>query len=149
MNDDPERMAAKIKELKQEIHGLREAMSSKGIRYRSKWSLFGCPLLSIAFGSAPEKNEARGHALGIIAIGDFATGCLAIGGLARGIFALGGGAIGLVALGGGAIGFLALGGWSRRILRPRRRRRRRSCLRCSVSNSRSRSFFRKFHPRHI
>ncbi len=63
-------------------------------------------------GPDPEKGELRGHARGIIAIGDFATGVLAVGGLARGIVAMGGLALGaLVGVGGVCVGALALGGW--------------------------------------
>ena len=57
-----------------------------GRRYQSDASLFGWPVLSIATGPAP--GEKRGHARGIIAIGDRATGLLAIGGQARGIVAV-------------------------------------------------------------
>ncbi|MBN2447045.1 MAG: hypothetical protein JXO22_09980 [Phycisphaerae bacterium] len=80
-----------------------------GRRYRSQTTIFGLPLVSVAFG--PHEDERIGRACGIIAIGDVATGWLAIGGFARGIFAAGGCAIGLVSAGGLAIGLLiALGG---------------------------------------
>ena len=49
------------------------------VRRRSKLTLFGLPLYDIATGPDPEKGERRGHARGIIAVGDFATGVLAIG----------------------------------------------------------------------
>ncbi len=80
-----------------------------GKRYRSKVVIFGLPLIHVAVG--PSDTELRGHAKGIIAIGDMATGFFAIGGFARGLIALGGLAIGLVAIGGGAVGLIvALGG---------------------------------------
>ncbi|MHC4610726.1 MAG: hypothetical protein ACYS7M_10315, partial [Planctomycetota bacterium] len=90
-----------------------------GKRYRSATIIFGLPLVHVALG--PSGNETRGHAKGIIAIGDIATGFLALGSIARGIVALGGLALGLVgigglgvglvaAFGGGAIGGMAAGG---------------------------------------
>ena len=80
-----------------------------GRRYRSEATLFGWPVLAISTGPAP--GEKRGHARGIIAIGDRATGLLAIGGQARGIVALGGVAIGVCSFGGLSIGLLtSMGG---------------------------------------
>jgi hypothetical protein len=75
-----------------------------GKRYRSKARLFGWPVIDIALG--PRDGQMRGHARGIIAIGDIATGGIAIGGLARGIVALGGLAIGIFAVGGAGLGLL-------------------------------------------
>jgi hypothetical protein len=54
-----------------------------GYRKRSGTVLFGLPLYDIAVGANPEAGEARGHARGIVAIGDIATGWLAIGGQHR------------------------------------------------------------------
>ena len=65
-----------------------------GRRYESDATLFGWPVIAIAIGSG--LGEKRGHARGIIAIGDYATGLLAIGGQARGVVAVGGVAIGLL-----------------------------------------------------
>jgi hypothetical protein len=81
---------------------------SGGRRYVSPISVFGLPLVAIAVG--PDGEEKRGHAKGIIAVGDMATGWFAFGGMARGIVAFGGFAIGLIAFGGWAIGGLAFGG---------------------------------------
>ena len=86
------------------------AIGMLGVRRRSDYEYLGMPLWSIATGPDPAKGELRGHAKGVLAIGDIATGIVAIGGLARGVFALGGLAIGLVAVGGLAVGGLALGG---------------------------------------
>jgi hypothetical protein len=91
------------------------------LRRTSEREFLGLPYLSIAIGPDPSRGEARGHARGVIAIGDVATGFVAIGGMARGFLAIGGVAIGvlalgglavgaLVAFGGGAIGGLAIGG---------------------------------------
>ncbi len=82
----------------------------RGIRKRSKATLFGLPLLDIAMGPDPATGEMRGHARGIIAIGDMATGGFAFGGLARGLIAFGGLALGGLAIGGCAVGAIALGG---------------------------------------
>jgi len=83
----------------------------KGIRRQSSRKLFGLPLWAIAIGPDWERGELRGHARGILALGDIATGWVACGGFARGFLAVGGLAVGLVALGGGAIGvLLAIGG---------------------------------------
>ena len=80
-----------------------------GKRYRSKATLFGLPVVSIAFG--PAEGELRGVARGVIALGDIAIGFLAVGGVSCGIVAVGGAALGLFAIGGLAIGLLtALGG---------------------------------------
>lgn len=92
-----------------------------GVRRQSATRIMGLPLWSIALGADPDKGEMRGHAKGIVALGDIATGVLAVGGLARGVIALGGLAVGLfstgglaiglaVALGGAAIGGIAVGG---------------------------------------
>lgn len=81
-----------------------------GTRRQAKSTFAGLPLWSIAVGPDPEHGELRGHAKGVIAVGDVATGILAIGGVARGVVALGGGAIGTLAFGGGAAGVVAVGG---------------------------------------
>src|SRR4051794_34654649 len=74
------------------------ALPSYGKRYRSKATLFGVPVIDVALG--PKGAERRGHARGIVAIGDVATGGLAVGGMATGVVAIGGGAVGAVAVGG-------------------------------------------------
>lgn len=80
------------------------------IRRTSEREFLGLPWLSIALGPDPSRGEVRGHARGVIAIGDVATGVIALGGIARGVIALGGVAIGVLALGGLAIGAIAFGG---------------------------------------
>ena len=85
----------------------------KGIRKRSTATLMGLPFVSIAIGPDPELGELRGHARGIIAVGDIATGVLAVGGFSRGFFAIGGVAIGVIAVGGCALSLLlAMGGFA-------------------------------------
>ena len=84
-----------------------------GYRYKSPATVLGMPLVCIATGPDLKNGEMRGHARGILAIGDIATGCLAIGGFARGIIAIGGLAMGVVTLGGSSLGLLlAVGGFS-------------------------------------
>ena len=110
-NNDVEMMSRD--ELVAEVKQLRRDMGAvyKGVRKQSKTTLLGLPLVSIAVGPDFEKGERRGHAKGIIAIGDIATGVLAIGGVAFGGMAIGGCAIGLIALGGCALSILlAVGG---------------------------------------
>jgi hypothetical protein len=83
---------------------------TQGIRYNSETKFWGIPFISVAMGSNTEKGEMRGHAKGIIAVGDIATGILAIGGITRGVVALGGISVGVIALGGLSVGIVALGG---------------------------------------
>lgn len=107
---DPRDLEKRLAELETEVGRLR-GQRWKGVRYRSGIGLGDIPLLAIATGPDPERGEFRGHARGIVAIGDMATGVLAIGGLARGFVAVGGLALGLVSLGGLSIGvLLAIGG---------------------------------------
>jgi hypothetical protein len=84
------------------------AFSNSGKRYRSKATLFGWPVIDVAVG--PKDGQMRGHAKGIIAIGDIATGGIAVGGVARGVVAVGGLALGLFSLGGGALGLVSATG---------------------------------------
>ena len=83
---------------------------AQGRRYASRWHLAGWPLVSVAFGADPSRNERRGTARGWIALGDVAFGFVAIGGIAVGPIAVGGVCAGLLAVGGGAIGLAVLGG---------------------------------------
>jgi hypothetical protein len=82
----------------------------RSVRHVSEREFLGLPWLAIAFGPDPSTGEARGHARGVIALGDIATGVIAFGGLARGVIALGGLAVGLFAFGGLALGAFAFGG---------------------------------------
>jgi hypothetical protein len=90
------------------------------LRYKSTVTFLEYPVIAISVGPDPTNNETRGHARGVIAVGDIATGVLAFGGVARGLIAVGGVAVGgltiggvglgLVAFGGLALGYFALGG---------------------------------------
>ncbi len=83
---------------------------ARTVRYRSKIGVAGWPLLVISQGPDDSAQEVRGHARGIIAIGDIATGVIAIGGLARGFIAVGGLAIGVVTVAGVGLGAFVIAG---------------------------------------
>lgn len=88
-------------------------LAYRGVRMRSTKSICGLPLCDIAIGPDFDKNEIRGHARGVIAIGDIATGVMAVGGLARGFIAIGGLALGAFTLGGCSLAvFIAIGGFA-------------------------------------
>ena len=112
MRDDSDQLKQRIAALEQEVAMLKKrGYPYRGIRKRSDRYYWGLPLYDIALGLDPEKGELRGHARGIIAIGDIATGVLAVGGIARGVVAFGGLALGLMlGFGGLSTGLLAIGG---------------------------------------
>lgn len=89
----------------------RLLVARPGVRKRSAREFLGLPLYDCAMGPDPARGEARGHAKGVVAVGDIATGIFAFGGWARGLFAFGGVATGVCAFGGVSLGLLsALGG---------------------------------------
>ena len=111
--DDRERLEKRVAELERQVAAFRGGglFPARGIRKRADWGIGDIPFYDIAFGADPERGELRGHAKGIIAIGDFATGVLALGGLSRGVVAFGGLAAGLFSVGGLSVGLLsAIGG---------------------------------------
>ena len=111
--DDRERLEKRVAELERQLAAFRGGglFPARGIRKRADWGIGDIPFYDIAFGADPERGELRGHAKGIIAIGDFATGFLALGGLSRGVVAFGGLAAGLFSFGGLSVGLLsAIGG---------------------------------------
>jgi hypothetical protein len=55
------------------------------MRYQSRARIGELPVLAIAFGPDLEAQQARGYAVGVVAIGDMAVGIIAIGGLAVGV----------------------------------------------------------------
>ena len=100
----------RVDELEQELARMRR-WPRRGVRYASAAAIGGIPLIAIALGPDPAKGEWRGHARGLLAIGDIATGLVAIGGLATGGVCIGGLSIGVASLGGLALGLLlAIGG---------------------------------------
>jgi hypothetical protein len=103
-------LEARIRELESELAKARAAAGIRGVRYRSRFEFAGLPLLAVATGPDPSRGDRRGHARGIVAIGDVATGVLAIGGVAQGLLAFGGAALGLVSFGGLSVGALAAAG---------------------------------------
>jgi hypothetical protein len=106
---DPRDLERRVKELEGELSRLKQHRA-RGVRYRSAAGLGDIPLIAIAAGPDPEKGELRGHAKGIIALGDMATGVIALGGLARGLLAFGGVALGGISVGGVSVGLLAAAG---------------------------------------
>jgi hypothetical protein len=98
---------------------------SRGRNYRSQQTLFGLPLVHVAWGIDPATGRPR-VAKGILAVGPVAYGVIAVGfsawglcpcGLVAGgfwttgLFAVGFWAVGLVAAGFQAVGLLALASW--------------------------------------
>jgi predicted Ser/Thr protein kinase len=91
--------------------------AARGYQYRSSRTIWGIPLLHIAFARDP--NGARiSLARGVVAIGDAAVGLVAIGGFAAGGVAIGGMSVGVITLAGIsaalllAIGGIAFGGFA-------------------------------------
>ena len=82
----------------------------RGLRKRSGRAILRLPLYAIAIGPDPARDEVRGHARGLIAIGDVATGLIALGWIARGGVAIGGCACGLFAFGALSIGAVLAAG---------------------------------------
>jgi len=99
----------RVQELENEVRVLRGRRPGR-VRYRSSAGIGDFPLVSIAIGPDLEKGEWRGHARGVIAIGDMATGVVAIGGLATGGICIGGLSLGLASFGGLALGILVAAG---------------------------------------
>lgn len=108
----PDQLNARVEALERAVVALRaQGAGYRGIRLRSRATFLGLPLYDIALGPDPSRGELRGHARGIVALGDIATGFFALGGVARGGIAIGGVAAGvLIGLGGLGTGFVALGG---------------------------------------
>ncbi len=103
----------RVSALERQLAGLQglARVPFRGIRKRSAAAIGDLPLYDIAVGPDLTRGEMRGHARGVVAVGDIATGVIAIGGLARGVVALGGLAAGLVSFGGLSIGLaVAVGG---------------------------------------
>ena len=107
--DSQQELKKRVADLEKQVAVLKGSSFGpmRGIRKRASWSIAGIPAYDIAVGPDPEQGEMRGHARGIVAIGDLATGVVALGGLARGIVAVGGLAAGLLTFGGLSIGALA------------------------------------------
>jgi hypothetical protein len=106
---DPSDLERRVRELEAEV-GLLRGMRQRRVRYRSAAGIGDFPLVSVAVGPDPEKGERRGHARGVIAVGDIATGVVAIGGVATGAISIGGLSLGLASVGGLALGVLLAAG---------------------------------------
>jgi len=105
-----EDLQRRVEELEKEVAALK-GRGYRGLRKRADWGIGDLPFYDIALGPDLSRGQMRGHAKGVIAIGDIATGFLALGGWARGIVAFGGLATGLLSFGGVSVGvLLAIGG---------------------------------------
>jgi hypothetical protein len=106
-----ENLEKRVAELEKTVAALTGGYPAiRGFRRRSSQLVAGIPLYDIAVGPDIAHGEWRGHARGVIAIGDFASGVIAIGGLSRGVIAVGGLALGLLSFGGLSVGVLAAAG---------------------------------------
>lgn len=112
---EPEKRYQHASEVKTEVETISGVIPAAlqrafGMEYRSRATLFGFPLLHIAFGLDPKTGRSR-RAKGIVALGDVAIGVVACGGLAMGGLTFGGASVGLVSFGGVALALgLAVGG---------------------------------------
>jgi hypothetical protein len=102
-----EELEERVERLERTVATLQARGGVRSVRRRATWGVGNLPFWEVAVGPDPERGEARGHARGIVAVGDVATGFVAVGGWARGVVALGGLATGLVSLGGLSVGVLA------------------------------------------
>jgi hypothetical protein len=102
-----EELEQRVAQLERELAATRGSRYVRSVRARAGWQLGGLPFYDIAIGPDFSRGENRGHAKGVIAIGDIATGAIAVGGLARGVIAVGGAAVGLLTFGGLSVGALA------------------------------------------
>ncbi len=83
MAEDSEQLQQKVDALEREVAALKYGSGRCGVRKRSRNYVWGLPLYDIAIGPDADKSEVRGHARGIVAVGDIATGIVAVGGFAR------------------------------------------------------------------
>ena len=112
--DGSEPSVAELQRCIERLERLRDSLAvsatgkeGKSLRFQSNRTLFGYPIYDIAFGPDHVTGAVKGHAKGIIAIGNRATGFVAIGGMAQGIIAIGGLSWGLFTAGGCTLGLVA------------------------------------------
>jgi hypothetical protein len=79
----------------------------RAVRWSTEREFLGLPLVDVALGRV---DGEKGHARGVVAIGDTATGVVAFGVHARGLVALGITAIGAFSVGWLGVGAFAMGG---------------------------------------
>jgi hypothetical protein len=101
-----EELEERVVRLERELATLR-GQGARSVRRRASAFVGNLPLWEIAIGPDLEKDERRGHAKAVLAVGDIATGFVALGGWARGVLAIGGLATGLFSFGGLSVGALA------------------------------------------
>jgi len=105
-----EELEKRVSDLESQLGSLRATgapVAFRGIRKRASWGIGDIPFYDVAIGPDFARGQMRGHAKGILALGDIATGVVAVGGLARGVVAFGGLAAGLLSFGGLSLGVLA------------------------------------------
>ncbi len=114
---DVERRYQHVSEIKTDVENVSLAFARMplqlrqmmGWEYRSRKTLFGLPLLHVAYGLDPVSGRRR-TAKGIVAVGERAVGVVAFGGMACGGIVFGGLGIGLVSFSGLALGLVSMGG---------------------------------------
>ena len=115
LEKEPDKRYQHVSQVKAEVENIGGVSAAamqrmNGREYKSAATIFGVPLLHVAYGMDMKTGKKR-IARGIIAVGDIAIGVLALGGCSFGGVALGGVSVGLISFGGVAIGLLlALGG---------------------------------------
>jgi hypothetical protein len=84
-----EDLARRVAELERQISSLKGGaqLPLRGIRRRASWGIGDIPFYDIAVGPDLARGEVRGHARGVIAIGDIATGFVALGGISSALVA--------------------------------------------------------------
>lgn len=95
----------------------RDQVGASAGEYRSRWKLFGVPLVHIRF-SSPDEGESpvfgwfaggdRAYGL-LFAWGGYAVAPFSIGAVAVGLFAIGALGVGVISLGTAAVGWVAIG----------------------------------------
>ncbi len=114
---DVEHELLSISESAEQIGWNRVSRSSAGREWKSNATIFGWPIVHIAYGRNPRTGEKL-VAKGLIAIGETSIGGLAVGGRSVGIISIGGLAVGINAVGGVAVGLqaafggIAIGGYA-------------------------------------
>ena len=122
LNREPSERYQHVSDVEQELQTIsqgpdqigwnRKQSTPVGREWKSNATLFGWPIVHVAFGRNPRTGEKM-VAKGVVAIGDVAVGGLAVGGASVGIISVGGVAAGVNAMGGCAAGLqAAVGGFA-------------------------------------
>jgi tRNA A-37 threonylcarbamoyl transferase component Bud32 len=117
LEKEPDLRYQNVSQLKDEVENISGIVQNLppslrnaiGFEYKSKASLFGLPLVHVAYGTDLRTGKKM-VAKGVFAFGDIAKGVFAFGGVAFGLVAFGGFAFGGLALGGLGFGLISLAG---------------------------------------